>query len=79
MTSSAALPQERSSTFTCVSAWSKLDTTVGARSRTQDHFMTPLDDKTALITGGIGRAVAFQLAQRGVDVAVAARSQDELA
>jgi len=44
--------------------------------------MTHLDDKTALITGGgrgIGRAIAMQLAQRGVRVAVAARSEAELA
>jgi NAD(P)-dependent dehydrogenase (short-subunit alcohol dehydrogenase family) len=43
--------------------------------------MTHLDDKTALITGGgrgIGRAIALQLAKRGVRVAVAARSEAEL-
>lgn len=43
--------------------------------------MTHLDDKTAMITGGgrgIGRAVALQLAQRGVRVTVAARSDAEL-
>jgi NAD(P)-dependent dehydrogenase (short-subunit alcohol dehydrogenase family) len=44
--------------------------------------MTHLDDKTALITGGgrgIGRAIALQLARRGVHAAVAARSETELA
>src|SRR4051794_5248291 len=44
--------------------------------------MTHLNDKTALITGGsrgIGRAIALQLAQRGAHVAVAARSEAELA
>ena len=44
--------------------------------------MTHLDDKTALITGGgrgIGRAIALQLAQCGVRVAGAARSETELA
>ena len=44
--------------------------------------MTQLDDKTALITGGgrgIGRAIALQLAQHGAHVAVAARSEAELA
>src|SRR3954447_13182530 len=44
--------------------------------------MNHLDDKTALITGGgrgIGRAIALQLAQHGARVAVAARSEAELA
>jgi 7-alpha-hydroxysteroid dehydrogenase len=44
--------------------------------------MTHPHDQTALITGsgrGIGGAIALQLAQRGAPVAVAARSEAELA
>ncbi|MYE55295.1 MAG: SDR family NAD(P)-dependent oxidoreductase, partial [Chloroflexi bacterium] len=40
-----------------------------------------LQGKTALITGGskgIGKAIAIALAEEGVDVAIAARSQDTL-
>ena len=40
-----------------------------------------LKGKTALITGGskgIGKAIAIALAEEGVDVAIAARSQDTL-
>ena len=40
-----------------------------------------LQGKTALITGGskgIGKAIAVALAEEGVDVAIAARSQDTL-
>jgi NAD(P)-dependent dehydrogenase (short-subunit alcohol dehydrogenase family) len=43
--------------------------------------MSLLNDKTALVTGGgrgIGRAIALELAARGVRVAVAARSTEEL-
>ena len=40
-----------------------------------------LQGKTALVTGGskgIGKAIALELAREGVDVAIAARSQDTL-
>jgi 3-oxoacyl-[acyl-carrier protein] reductase len=43
---------------------------------------TPLEGKTALVTGahrGIGRAIALQVAAAGVTVALVARSQDQLA
>ena len=49
--------------------------------KTEDHSLTHLQDKTALITGGgrgISRAIACRLAQHGARVAVAARSEAEL-